>query len=808
MGNIFDINTLLKENVLSDELLVKPYSKETFMFSAIESLKKFNENSDLFTKDLYKGISEASSKEEENAVFGDFYNKYGHILNNYINEVNTMIGRFAISIDNLADANMKLANDQDILSCNKRMTCNIKKYKNLLAGKYPRFNALEIYNKEFDYIGQLMEDLGPIATDIAKLEVLATVHNSFCNKMKNKWIEKCIEDITGEDDCEDLTCYAQILNKLFVDEEKDIEINTGTIYAMKEEITGYEKYKDSAVNIGNKLVNDFTYMADNIGSLFYRNKDKVLKIRSNGAASRDYPLNTYGMNQLDIFMKSKVNQVSQMCSLYVIALSALMDAIISHITQCGDILEKVKDEIDDATSDGVETSDVTPDNEPENSGEIEGGEEPDEDEPSVYDDEEDYNQDLDFDNIPDNDEDESENEPEEIKEEEVPEVPEEPAEISSNEAYEDFERASAIYEYTMYAIDNAIQQESMLHYVRKEILREADDNSGNVTGYSTDDATFIEKIVITIQNLFARFTNLFQVKTSQRAEFVKKNANVVKECDFNIGNGFKCTQYSNIDKLGELKAQPLMYDTMKQYLTSEKDFMNQYYKNFATELNKGNNTSVKESIKLTIIPDKDRTMTINSSNIGSLIDFCINFGNQFNEIQKSVKDVKNASAMAKSISKNIQMNQNKQQNTQTQQNNNQQQNTNTQQTQQTSTQQNNQQQSTPQNASANMYRTHEDYLNEKVEVPKKPEGTPDAASADNPIKQVRLYFKVTTTVVSQRMTLSQTIFNDYFSIINGALKANGKPYYKGKKEPATNNNNQQNNQQQGNNNQQQQAPAK
>ena len=787
MGNIFDINTLLKENVLSDELLAKPYSKETFMFSAIESLKKFNENSTIFTKDLYKGISEASSLEEENAVFGDFYNKYGHILNNYINEVNTMIGRFAISIDNLADANMKLANDQDVLSCcNKQMTCSIKKYKNLLAGKYPRFNALEIYNKEFDYIGQLMEDLGPIATDIAKLEVLATVQNSFCNKMKNKWIKKCIEDITGEDDCEDLTCYAQILNKLFVDEEKDIEINTGTIYAMKEEITGYEKYKDVAVNIGNKLVNDFTYMADNIGSLFYRNKDKVLKIRSNGAASRDYPLNTYGMNQLDIFMKSKVNQVSQMCSLYVIALSALMDAIISHITQCGDILEKVKDEIDDTDSDGTETSDITP----EEPAEIEG-EEPEDEEPSVYDDEEDYDQDTDFDNIPDDDE--PEDEPEEIEEEETPEVPEE---IASNEAYEDFERANAIYEYTMYAIDNSIQQESMLHYVRKEILREADDNSGNVTGYSTDDTTFIEKIVITIQNLFARFMNLFQTKTSQRAEFVKKNANIIKECDFNIGNGFKCTQYSNIDKLGELKAQPLMYDTMKQYLTSEKDFMNQYYKSFTTELNKGNNTSVKESIKLTVIPDKDRTISINSSNIGSLIDFCVNFGNQFNEIQKSIKDVKNASVMSKTIAKNIQMNQNKQQNTQTQQSNQQTTNTQTQQTTQTT-----QQQTAPQNASANMYRTHEDYLNEKVEVPKKPEGTPDAASVDNPIKQVRLYFKVTTTVVSQRMTLSQTIFSDYFSIINGALKANGKPFYKGKKEPATNNNQQ-------NNNQQQPAPAK
>ena len=55
MGNIFDINTLLKENVLSDELLAKPYSKETFMFSAIESLKKFNENSDFNSDPKFLG---------------------------------------------------------------------------------------------------------------------------------------------------------------------------------------------------------------------------------------------------------------------------------------------------------------------------------------------------------------------------------------------------------------------------------------------------------------------------------------------------------------------------------------------------------------------------------------------------------------------------------------------------------------------------------------------------------------------------------------------------------------------------------
>lgn len=780
--SLFDMNMLLKENTLIDELVVKPYSKETFMFQAIDSLRKFNESSILSNKELYKSLNEATSKEEENRIFGDFYNKYNCILEKYINEVNTMIDRFSINIDNLADANNKLANDQEVLSCDKEFTYTIRKYKNLTASKYPRFNALAIYQKEFDYIGQMMEDLGPIATDIAKLEVLATVTNGFCNKMKDKWLEKCIEDITGEDDCEDLTCYAKILNSIFVDKEEEIVINRGTIYAMREEITCYEKYKDAVLTIGDKLINDFTYMSNNIGSLFYRNKDKVLSIRSDNkeVSNRDYQLNTYGMNQLDIFMKAKANQVGQMCSLYVIALSVMMDCIISHITQCGDLLEKVKDEIeriDDPTTpetypetEGPEVDDPDIDMSDDN---IDGGEEglddPDQDpeddeDPSdpMYEEEGDPDE-PEFDDLEDPDE-------ENPTQEQAPQEPEEPEmeELPSNESYVDFEREVGLFEYAMYAMDTVLEQESMIHYVYRDILREADGQ--NVTGYNTDDATFIEKIFITLQNIWGKFTNLFQTKTSQRAEFIKKNSATIQECNMNIGTGFKCTEYQKTNLLGELVAKPLQYESMKDQLASADTFFKEYYKSFTEKFTDG--TSIKEAIKLTIIPDKEKMATI--TNVNPLIEFCTNFGNQYNDIQKSIKDVKNASVMAKSIAKSVKMTTNNTNST-----------ADNRQPAADNTTGGNGSTATP-SESTMMYNTHEDYLKEATEVTKPPEGTKQSeGSADTPIKQVRNYFKVTSTVVSQRMTLSQTIFNDYFNILNGALKANGKPSYTGKKEPTS-----------------------
>lgn len=756
MGNIFDINTLLQENTLAGELLAKTFPKETYMYSAINSLNSFNESVLGFNKDLYKSLNEANSKSEENAVFGDFYNKYGYVLDKYINEINSMVGRFSITLDNLVDANTALLKDQNILSSTTEFTVSAKKYKNLTGGKYPKFNPLELYQKEFDYIGQMMQDLGPVATDIAKMEVLATVSNSFCNKMKNKWLEKCIEMITGEEDCENLTCYAKILQGIFIEEDTAyITINRGTIYAMKSEIDGYEKYKDSILGVANKLISDFSYMSKNIGSMFYRNKDNVLAIRSdsNDVESRDYKLNTYGMNQLDIFMKSKVNQVSQLCSLYVIALSVMMDNIIGYVTQCKEILEKVQEEVnkpeveeEPEECESMETdSDVKDDDDTE--------EEPDEETIDIDDDEE-------FEGSISGDDQEPAFEGEEMPEEpeieeDGPEIPddtqtnepeEEPVELEMDEDSADFENESYLFEYMDYAVQNMLEQNYLIEYVHKEILKEADLPNG--PGLSKDNS-FTENILIAFTNIISKFQQLFQKKRSAQAEFIKNSQNNIKACtDF---GGSKCTRYNQIQKLYGIKLYQFNYEQFKDCLNSQEDFLAKKFTPISDVMKAAgeNKISIKEAVMKMIGDDgSENPPAVDAGSLSDMVAYCIEYGNRIKDVMEDDKAINNSKNTTKTIIKQVQQQAN---------NNN----------------------PTPQNASA--YMTADDYLNEAIVKPDTSQAPKQTGSTNGDItKQVQLFFSVSTKVSSARMTAYNKVFTEYFTIINDILKLNGKPTYSSK----------------------------
>ncbi len=771
MSNIFDINTLLQENTLAGELLAKTFPKETYMYSAINSLNSFNESVLGFNKDLYKSLNEANSKSEENAVFGDFYNKYGYVLDKYINEINSMVGRFSITLDNLVDANTALLKDQNILSSTAEFTVPAKKYKNLTGGKYPKFNPLELYQKEFDYIGQMMQDLGPVATDIAKMEVLATVSNSFCNKMKNKWLEKCIEMITGEEDCENLTCYAKILQGIFIEEDTaDITINRGTIYAMKSEIDGYEKYKDSILGIANKLISDFSYMSKNIGSMFYRNKDNVLAIRSdsNDVESRDYKLNTYGMNQLDIFMKSKVNQVSQLCSLYVIALSVMMDSIIGYVTQCKEILEKVQEEVNkpEVEEEPEECESMETDSDVKDDDDTEEGSDEDEGTIDIDDDEE-------FEGSVSYDDQEPAFEGEEMPEEPELEVPddtqtnepeEEPVELEMDEDSADFENESYLFEYMDYAVQNMLEQNYLIEYVHKEILKEADLPNG--PGLSKDNS-FIENMLIAFTNIISKFQQLFQKKRSAQAEFIKNSQNNIKACtDF---GGSKCTRYNQIQKLYGIKLYQFNYEQFKDCLNSQEDFLAKKFTPISDAMKAAgeNKISIKEAVMKMIGDDgSENPPAVDAGSLSDMVAYCVEYGNRIKDVMEDNKAINNSKNTTKTIIKQVQQQQSAQQS----QNNG---------TQTQTQQQANSNNQTPQNASA--YMTADDYLNEAIVKPDTSQAPKQTGSTNGNItKQVQLFFSVSTKVSSARMTAYNKVFTEYFTIINDILKLNGKPTYSSK----------------------------
>ena len=92
------------------------------------------------------------------------------------------------------------------------------------------------------------------------------------------------------------------------------------------------------------LLHELEKVAENISSYLFRNEDKKLKIKTDtdGVIDRDYRLDTYSMNQLNLFLKNKVNQIKKLLNVYSIAIGIKFDTAVDYIQQNIDILRMSK----------------------------------------------------------------------------------------------------------------------------------------------------------------------------------------------------------------------------------------------------------------------------------------------------------------------------------------------------------------------------------------------------------------------------------------------------------------------------------
>ena len=84
-------------------------NRETYMYTSIDILKEFNNAvKSKAGKELYKSISEATSKEEQNDDFCRYFYSYRDALSKANRRFSELVGRFAIDIENLIDANKNI----------------------------------------------------------------------------------------------------------------------------------------------------------------------------------------------------------------------------------------------------------------------------------------------------------------------------------------------------------------------------------------------------------------------------------------------------------------------------------------------------------------------------------------------------------------------------------------------------------------------------------------------------------------------------------------------------------------------------
>lgn len=367
MSNLLNLSSILHENTISKSLIRHPVN-ETYLNSAIRILEQFNSQTNDITLSLYKSLSESTSRSEENDNFAQYFKDYKSLVNDYIRNMNELVSKFSINISTYIDANKSIIDNSDSITIQGKPTIKIYEFKNLDDGRIPHVDIEKAFKKEFAFIGKMIQDLGSaVSNDEAKANILATVCNNLSESIQSNWLEDCMKDIanlTDEDNCKKDN-FATIMYKKFIPGDLvELEITEGDVQQARLALLNASTLISSIESLNDEFSSGLQRVSDEIGSMFFRNKDMVMPIRTSqeGVADTDYKLSPTSFNQFNIFMSTKSTQITELCNLYLIAVGIKTDCIFKYIRQCVDILETSINGIDYTPNDS--DSDISNDIDP------------------------------------------------------------------------------------------------------------------------------------------------------------------------------------------------------------------------------------------------------------------------------------------------------------------------------------------------------------------------------------------------------------------------------------------------------------
>ena len=630
MSNLFS-KSIMVENTSLHSLVSKPVS-ETYLDSSVKIMEEMTESINTLRDTLYSGILEATSRNEENKKFAQYFKDYKQVICKYQRDMSELVSRFAINVDTFVDANSTIVDKADGLTISGDPLIKIRHYENLDNDKIPNINVYKAFKKEFKFIGQMMQDLGSAITDDeVKAKVLATVCNNLAENIQDGWLEKCMQKIADSDDCSKDN-FANIIYSKFVSGElEEINIGVGEVEQARLALMNASALVDGVERASTEYSDGLDKVASEIGAMFFRNQDKIMTVKTeeDGIADRNYHLTDYSFNQFDQFMATKTTQITQICNLYLIALGIKCDSIYKYLQQCKDIIEAALSGVDSTPNSDINEpgENDTEENVDDNSNNDTDQSSDDEDEESE-DNPDDMPEDTervgrDMDNTTPDEEPKDDPNKEVIQDDE-----------KADEAEKEFEEASYLFDSMIYAMDRAIQES----YIQDKfmVLTEADNLEALKKAGENAQASKIQSFINQITKLFEKFKGVFINSTKTRIEKIQNNKKFIEGVD--IPKGWTQDAWDT-KALLEIKAADFKYPDPN--LKDEATYLNA---NWSKYLGEGNSIKDRFTAKL---QTKDKPYDNAQRQAG--FAFLAKFESEINQLQSEMNTLKSNQTKAKSI---------------------------------------------------------------------------------------------------------------------------------------------------------------
>lgn len=587
MSELFNLSHMLMES--NSPNIVNLFSNVSYLDNAVDILRSTDEHIFEETGKLYSSVLEADSRKEENVKFADFFKDYQKTINDFILKIQAMASEFSVNLETFADANNDILNGNN-MSYNVMATVPYKgvEYKHLLDADVPDIDPYKVYKKEFAFIGKLLQDLGPIGSEDQKAHIIATVCNNLSKEINDGWLDKIVEKITDCDDC-GKSGYAKAIYKKFVPNPSvDMEIDIGLVKQSKLDILNYKQYIAGIVQSVTEFTSKLSKIADEVGSMFYRNQDHKLPIKTDvdGVEDRTYRLDDYSFSQMNMFMSTKISQITELCNLFMIAISIKMDCIMKYMYQCKDIIDTAAHGVDNTPNTDIDPGDTDVDND--------GTPESDNTDTDI-----DMDDETDQYSISDDD------------------MSEESHDNTIDNSETDVERESYLFNATVFEKERAINAYIQKYTISESLLEaEGDTNTGNTP---TNNATvgqskiknigsFIDSIIDQLKKLVKSLTNALAVNYTPVINSVKKQSTALSKVE--IPNTWTI-QSINHEPLTDFSAPTFSVSDIDSF-GDKKKYLSDNYKTLikAANVKEGTN-SAKDMILASIMNPNETPYTEN-----------------------------------------------------------------------------------------------------------------------------------------------------------------------------------------------------
>lgn len=328
------LNSLLLENSDFSSVVDNNIENVCFTNSMLGILTEMNNDFREANKEYYRSIYEADSLVAVNESFSDFFEKIKEIIKKFLRYIKNLFDRFITTLHRMVGSEkylLKSETGDKLKKFNSEHEFEFDGYTFTIEPNIPICNALAEFNQKF--VGIDFRNLNSNKkSDSDKRDDIKNANKDLKNKLEASGYDELRAQVIGKTGSIYQSEFNNELFELFRDGADNTSIFTVTNSIVLECYNSLKNYKSTEKDISAKkkeIENEYNAILKQLDHMISteRNGTRYKVKLDDNIYGDELDLDNETMNQLNLYVKTLTNQVTEMSTMHGTAFSYKLDAL-------------------------------------------------------------------------------------------------------------------------------------------------------------------------------------------------------------------------------------------------------------------------------------------------------------------------------------------------------------------------------------------------------------------------------------------------------------------------------------------------